>query len=193
MTETERVAPREIVDLVYRASRVRGGDSSAANRVAAEVAFCETHHGGGLAAWAALVDDAPGHLAESVLSSYQIDLVAALARTEGASRPDWNPPIPFALVAGSVRSCALRGRRWPAAPVEPTGTDPVSTIELSAAERSDSGDDWFAERSRSALAEGLLVDRALWSRLDQEATGFLLSEAVLDASVGRDLSGSAHG
>ena len=193
MTETERVAPREVVDLVYRATRVRGCDSSAANRVAGEVAFCETHHGGGLAAWAALVDDAPERLAESVLSSYQIDLVAVLARTEGASRTDWNPPIPFALVAGSVRSCALRGLRWSAAPVEPTGTDPVSTIELSAAERSDSGDDWFAERSRSALAEGLLVDRALWSRLDQEATGFLLSEAVLDASVGRDLSGSAHG
>ncbi len=193
MTETERVAPREVVDLVYRATRVRGCDSSAANRVATEVAFCETHHGGGLAAWAALVDDAPGRLAESVLSSYQIDLVAVLARTEGFSRTDWNPPIPFALVAASVRSCALRGLRWSAAPVEPTGTDPVSTIELSAVERSDSGDDWFAERSRSALAEGLLVDRALWSRLDQEATGFLLSEAVLDASVGRDLSGSAHG
>ena len=184
MTETERVAPREIVDLVYRASRVRGCDSSAANRVAAEVAFCETHHGGGLAAWAALVDDAPGRLAESVFSSCQIDLVAALAR---------NPPIPFALVAGSVRSCALRGLRWSAAPVEPTGTDPVSTMELSAAERSDSGADWFAERFRSALAEGLLVDRVLWSRLDQEAAGFLLSEAVLDAPVGRDLSRSAHG
>ena len=111
MTETERVAPREMVDLVYRASRVRGCDSSAANRVASEVACCETHHGGGLAAWAALVDDAPGCLVESVLSSYQIDLVAALARTEGGSRTDWNPPIPFALVAGSVRSCALRGLR----------------------------------------------------------------------------------
>ena len=193
MTETERVAPREIVDLVYRASRVRGCDSSAANRVAAEVAFCETHHGGGLAAWAALVDDAPGRLAESVLSSCQIDLVAALARTEGVSRTDWNPPIPFALVAGSVRSCALRGLKWSAAPAEPMGTDPVSTMELSAAERSDSRADWFAERSRSALAEGLLVDRVLWSRLDQEAAGFLLSEAVLDAPVGRGSSRSAHG
>ena len=193
MTKTERVAPREIVDLVYRASRVRGCDSSAANRVAGEVAFCETHHGGGLAAWAALVDDAPGRLAESVLSSYQIDLVASLARAEGMSRTDWNPPIPFALVAGSGRSCVRRGLRWSVAPVEPTGTDPVSTIELSAVERSDSGDDWFAERSRSALAEGLLVDRMLWSRLDQEAAGFLLSEAVLDASVGRGRSRSAHG
>ena len=193
MTETERVAPREIVDLVYRASRVRGCDSSAANRVAAEVAFCETHHGGGLAAWTALVDDAPGRLAESVLSSYQIDLVAALARTEGASRTDWNPPIPFALVAGSVRSCALRGLRWSVAPVEPTGTDPVSTMELSSAECPDSRADWFDERSQSALAEGLLVDRMLWSRLDQEAAGFLLSEAVLDASVGRGRSRSAHG
>jgi hypothetical protein len=73
------------------------------------------------------------------------------------------------------------------------GTDPVSTMELSAAERSDSRADWFAERSRSALAEGLLVDRVLWSRLDQEAAGFLLSEAVLDAPVGRGSSRSAHG
>ena len=193
MTETERVAPREIVDLVYRASRVRGCDSSASNRVAGEVAFCETHHGGGLAAWAALVDDAPGHLVESVLSSCQIDLVASLARTEGISRTDWNPPIPFALVAGSVRSCVRRGLRWSVAPVEPTGTDPVSTMELSAAEHPDSRADWFDERSRSALAEGLLVDRMLWSRLDQEAAGFLLSEAVLDASVGRGRSRSAHG
>jgi hypothetical protein len=79
------------------------------------------------------------------------------------------------------------------APVEPTGTDPVSTMELLAAECSDSGADWFAKRSRSALAEGLLVDRVLWSRLEQEAAGYLLAEAVLDASVGRDLPGSAHG
>ena len=96
-------------------------------------------------------------------------------------------------MAGSVWSCALRGLRWLAAPVEPTGTDSVSTIELSAAERSDSRADWFAERSRSALTEGLLVDRVLWSRLDQEAAGFLLSEAVLDAPVGRGRSRSAHG
>ena len=104
MTETERVAPREIVDLVYRASRVRGCDSSAADRVAAEVDFCETHHGGGLAAWMALVDDSPQCLPESVLSSFRIDLVAALAGAEGIGRADWTPPIPFALVAASVRS-----------------------------------------------------------------------------------------
>jgi hypothetical protein len=66
-------------------------------------------------------------------------------------------------------------------------------MELSAAERSDSGVNWFVERSRLALAEGLLVDRVLWSRLDQEAAGFLLSEAVLDAPVGRGHSRPAHG
>ena len=66
-------------------------------------------------------------------------------------------------------------------------------MELSAAERSDSGVDRFAERSRSALAEGLPVDWVLWSCLGQEAAGFLLSEAVLDAPVGRGRSRSAHG
>ena len=189
----ERVAPREIVDLIYRASRVWGCGASAADRVAAEVAFCETHHGGGLAAWTALVDDGPERLTESVLSSYRIDLVAALARAKGVSQADWKPPIPFALVAGSIRSCALQGLNWSQSPVEPMGTDLVSTMELSIAECSDVLTDQFAERSSAALAEGILVDRMLWFRLDQEAARFLLSEAVLDAAVDPNRCRSDHG
>ena len=192
MTGMEQVAPREIIDLVYRASRVRGCDSSAADRVAAEVAFCETHHGGGLAAWIALVDDAPKRLVESVLSSYQIDLAAAVAQSGGVGRVGWQPAIPFALVALSVRSYALRGLRWSESPADSTGTDPISRVELSAAAPSNGFDSRFTERSRAALSDGLLVDRGLWSRLDQEAAKFLLSETVLDASVGRDRSESAH-
>ena len=50
------VAPREIVDIVHRASRVHGCSASLADRIAADVAHCEIHHGGGLQAWSDLVD-----------------------------------------------------------------------------------------------------------------------------------------
>ena len=183
MNQTESVAPREVVDLIYRASRVRGCDSSVADRVATQLAFCEVHHGDGIAAWMFLVDDAPQGLLESARSSYRIDAAAAAACAERTGTADWEPPIPFALVAESICSYAQRGLRWSGCPTEPSGTDPVASIKISLEGVPGGQADTFGERSQVVLAQGLVVDRVLWSRLESEAAGFLMSEATLDAAL----------
>jgi len=65
---TVTVAPREVVDQVHRASRSHGCDPDLADRLATEIAFCEIHHGGGIAAWVGLVDAGDGRLAEAFIS-----------------------------------------------------------------------------------------------------------------------------
>ena len=183
MTEMESVAPREVVDLIYRASRVHGCDSSIADRVAAEVAFCEIHHGGGIAAWLFLVDDDPRGLLESARSSYRIDVAASVACVEQTGSAVWEPPIPFALVAASVSSYAQRGLRLSGCPVELDGTDQIARITFSLEDVPNGLADLLAERSQTVLIQGLTVERGLWSRLELEAAGFLMSEFTLDAAL----------
>ena len=183
MNETESVAPREVVDLIYRASRVRGCNSSIADRVSTQVAFCEVHHGGGIAAWMFLVDDSRQGLLESARSSYRIDVAAAAACSERTGTADWEPPIPFALIAESICSYGQRGLGWSGCPTEPSGTDPVASIKISLEDVPDGLADRLGERSQAVLAQGLVVDRVLWSRLESEAAGFLMSEATLDAAL----------
>ncbi|MFT4866580.1 MAG: hypothetical protein ACI9N0_001898 [Ilumatobacter sp.] len=53
---TISVAPREITDLVFRASRVAGCEASIADRIAADVRHSEVHHHCGLSEFLELVE-----------------------------------------------------------------------------------------------------------------------------------------
>ena len=45
------VAPREIHDLIQRASRVKGCEASVAEKIASRITFSEVHNGGGINSW----------------------------------------------------------------------------------------------------------------------------------------------
>ena len=108
---------------------------------------------------------------------------AAAACAERTGTADWEPPIPFALVAESICLYGQRGLRWSGCPTEPSGTDPVASINILLEDVPVGLADRFTERSQAVFAQGLVVDSALWSRLESEAAGFLMSEATLDAAL----------
>jgi len=178
---TVTVAPREVVDLVHRASRGHGCNADLADRLAAEIAFCEVHHGGGLAAWAGLIDAGSGRLADAARSSLRLAAAEVVARSAGAATIDFDPPLPLAVIARSLRDLERRGVRCAPATGGLTGTDLVARLDLAdggpATARTSRSDD----RMQAALRGGLVVDRTLWQRVSDAADGFLVSEAILDA------------
>jgi hypothetical protein len=177
------VAPREIVDIVHRASRVHGCSASLADRIAADVAHCEVHHGGGLQAWSDLVDQSSARLVDAGRAAYRLDLAELAVQRGEVAVETWDPPIPFALLARGLAELAARGVRWPAWPDELTGTDEVTGIELSSGEWPDQEVQRHRHRNRQVLAEGLAVDGRLWRILETTARHFLMSEAVLDGAL----------
>ncbi len=178
---TLRVAPREVVDLVWRASRVRGCDPALADRVAADVAYCELHNGGGLAAWLDLADGEPGLLAESARAAHLVAVAEVGATDDGAGDCLFDPPLPFALVARAINEATGRGVHSDVPLDGLAGTDRLDRLDLISDGRTGHGTADHRARHRAALAAGLDVDQAAWTRLVVIAQGFLVSEADLDA------------
>ncbi|NND75432.1 MAG: hypothetical protein HKN44_10545 [Ilumatobacter sp.] len=177
---TVDVAPREIIDAVDRASRVHGCAVSDAHRVAADVCYCEIHHGRGLAAWIRLVDDEPGRLAAAVCAARELDRAAVELSQGEPAVVHWAPPIPGALVFRTV--AAIAGRGVAAGPCDDAdGATLFEQLELVAAEPITEPAQ-TAARSADALTHGITVDRDDWRRVEREARGFLTPSADLDAA-----------
>ncbi len=175
------VAPREITDLVDRASRVFGCGVGAAVRVAADVCHCEIHHGAGVTAWLEMCDR--GVLAELAGAARALDGAAIDVAAGRSGRRQFAAPVPCVLLSRALAAWAQRGVVPVDWPTSVRGVDMVDSIELvagptpSAALLAAAG-----ERRRAALEAGLAVDSAEWERLEAAAAGFLLAEAVLDAA-----------
>jgi hypothetical protein len=175
---TVTVAPREVVDQVHRASRSHGCDPDLADRLATEIAFCEIHHGGGIAAWVSLVDAAHG--------PFRLAAAEVVARSTGSAHLTFDPPLPLAVIARSLRDLERRGVRCTPgvdSAAVLTGTDPVPSLELALGEPVRAGTSRSDGASEAAYHDGLPVDRTLWQRLSDAAADFLVSEATLDAAL----------
>ncbi|MBC8365043.1 MAG: hypothetical protein H8E59_08575 [Actinobacteria bacterium] len=175
------VSPREVVDEVHRASRALGCDADLADRLAVEVAFCEVHHGGGVAAWAELVATGDGRLAEAALAPFRLADAEVALRTDGSTRLDLDPPVPLAVLARSLWDLERRGVRCTPDPEGCPGTELLSTLELVARDPDPVAGERVAERSQEALNHGVDVDDDLWRLLHDRARAFLVAESVLDA------------
>lgn len=175
------VAPREITDLVNRASRVSGCTVGEAARIAADVAYCEVHHGGGIAAWLAMAHH--GELVEIAGAARELDGVALDVAAGRSGRLAWSEPIPCALLVRSLAAFARRGMVAAGWSADPGGVDRVGSIELVAG-RPPSDEMLAAAESRwaTSLAGGMTVDRAEWDSLESAAARFMLAEALLDAA-----------
>ncbi len=181
---TITVAPREVVDQVHRASRSHGCDADLADRLAAEIAFCEVHHGGGLAAWVTLAD--ADLLEEAARASFHLAAAEVVAHSSGRTTVGFDPPPPLAAIARSLRDLERRGVRYtpPVGTIaDLAGTDLVPSLDLVVDGPAPVPHDRTEDELTTAYHDGLPVDRSLWERLDTAAAGFLVSEAALDAAL----------
>ena len=167
-----RVAPREIVDVVYRAARVAGVSAGTANELAEASLFAEVHLGAGLGV-------ACDSVCENPMNRGPIEAYLALLAAEGelADEPVtvlMPPGTTTATIARQVDALARRG-------ITAThGSGIIDTVTLSAgtagAERYDN------EPMETALATGIEVDDTLWACLEETAAAYLVAEALLDAA-----------
>jgi len=182
MGATVSVAPREIHDLVYRASRLAGCDPGTAERIAENVTYAEIHHGAAVSAFY----DAIGalDLPASAWATAPDALLAAevAARTGGRASAAFDSPVPLAAIAGTLRHCLERGVEPIAIHGRDRGDLVVSVVEMRTVDQEGEGATGarVASTGRDAHRLGVEVDRLLFSGLEAAAAGFLVAEATLD-------------
>ena len=167
------VAPREINDLVQRASRVKGCEASVAERIASRITFCEMNYGGGINGWLQLVTDDKNCLSETFQSVQILDALPA----ENSFEFFWDPPIPFAFIAQPLSVLQSYGFTWEISPETVAGDVLIQCVCLNkeSSAKNSSGND-----VNEAFSRGLQVDSDNWKNLVDIAAGFLLSEKILD-------------
>ena len=183
MGATLRVAPREIHDLVYRASRVAGCDPGTAERIAENVTFAEVHHGDAVRAFCKAVGalDLP---ASAWATAPDALLEAEVAtRAGGSASAAFDTGVPLAAIAGTLRQSLERGVAFELGINGSTrGDTTVRVVEMRAVDHEAEA----ASRTPTAGARsvahrmGLEVDQLWFSRLEAAAAGFLVAEPTLD-------------
>ena len=200
MSTTVTVAPREIHDLVYRASSVAGCDAGTAERIADNVTFAEIHHGAAVRAFCAALETET--LGASAWATAPDVLAAAelAARSAGIASVTFDPPVPLAAIAGTLQQSLERGVTHVGADTGARddtggrgdtgarydtggrGDSVVSTIDLRLADESATAarqaqiDDARADAYRNGIA----VEQAWFSKLEAAAADYLVAESILD-------------
>ena len=182
MSTTVTVAPREIHDLVYRASCVAGCEAGMAERIAHNVTFAEIHHGAAVRAFCAALE------ADALSTSAWVTAPDALAATEFAARNGgiasaaFEPPVPLAAIAGTIQQSLERCVAPARIDADARGDSAVGTIALCLI------DDEAASARRALIAGarddayryGIDVAQTWFSRLDAAAATYLVAESTLD-------------
>ena len=187
------VAPREVHDLIQRASRVKGCEASVAERIASKITFCEVNYGGGIGSWLDLVADDESYLTETFQSVQVLDSLPVKDSVEFY----WDSPIPFSFIAQQLNVLQSYGFTWE---VDETGFQMITLVGIPTAEYGDcdirwataclnkensTGDSvthWEVPRrdAKKAFSEGTPVEKWKWENLVNIAAEFLLSEKILD-------------
>lgn len=184
MEATLTVAPREIRDLVYRASRVAGCDTGAAERIARHVAFAEMHHGAAVQAFCSALET--GALATSPWVSGP-DAVSAAeieARRCGSASLTFEPAAPLASIAATLMQCSERGVVADAAGADANahGGTEVAAVEMRLAGQAavSARQARLAKARDAAHRHGIAVERDWFGRLEAAAAAYLVAESTLD-------------
>lgn len=167
------VAPREIHDLIQRASRVKGCEASVAEKIASRITFSEVHNGGGINSWLQIAAGEVGALNETFRLSQVLDSIPS----ENSSSFTWDPPISFALISEPLNLLQSHGFTWSCEPEVTTGeslVEHVYLIEEASANSPTNG------KLATAFSEGVQVNKSDWKDLTEIAANFLLSEEILD-------------
>ncbi|MYB03331.1 MAG: hypothetical protein F4011_05875 [Acidimicrobiaceae bacterium] len=181
-SQTVFVAPREVRDLVYRASRIAGCDPGTAEQIAQSVEFGEIHHGGAIGAFCGSL--ASGELPVSPWVTAPDALLAAetAVRAAGSASVTFEPAVPLATIAATLWQGRMRGVANTGPDHRTRGDRAVSSVGLHRVdgEVSPPGRARIAEADEAAHRLGIEVDRDVFSRLEADAAGFLVAESVLD-------------
>ena len=206
MSTTVAVAPREIHDLAYRASRIAGCDPGSAERIAenvtfaeihhgaenvtlaeihhgaGNVTFAEIHHGAAVRAFCEALEVLDLPLSAWVAASDVLLATEVAARTGGVASARFDPGVPMAAIAGTLRQSLERGVAAVGIDGRVRGDTTVEVVEMHRV------NDEAVAASRARLADarnrahrlGVGVDRIWFSRLEAAAAGFLVAETALD-------------
>ena len=182
MGTTVTVAPREIRDLAYMASRVAGCDAGTAERIADNVTVAEIHHTAAIGTFCDTLE--AGGLPGSVWVTAPDAVLATelAARRGGSASATFESPVPLAAIAGTLQESLRRGVATAGIDDGARGDTTVGTIELRRV------DDEAAAARRERIADarggahrlGIRVDGIGFSRLEDAAAAFLVAEATLD-------------
>ena len=179
---TVTAAPRELHDLVYRASRVAGCDPGTAERIAENVTLAEIRHGAAVRAFCEALE--AFKLPTSAWATAPDALAAAevAARAGGPAQATFDPEVPLACIAASIQQCLVRGVAAVGIDGDARGDLMTAVAEMHTVDRESAtaARAPITEALRDAHRRGVGVDELWFSRLEEAAAGFLVSEATLD-------------
>lgn len=184
------VAPREIVDVVYRASRVVGADSGVASMIGRSACFSAGQLGGQLDNVVSALDAGEHPLdGFSVIAALEVD-----AARSGDAELSLESPITVADLAFAAFGACRRGtsitmicadgeqhspHSWLGAGRSALGVISVvalhEDVDQGVLSRVDS-------RHGEVLRHGVHVPQATWQRIHEHAAGYLVSEALIDSA-----------
>ncbi len=182
MSTTVTVAPREIHDLVYRASSVAGCDAGMAERIAHNVTYAEIHHGAAVRAFCEALETLALPTSAWVTAPDALASAELAARDRGTASVTFKLPVPLAAIAGTLQQSLERGVASTGADADARADTTVSAIELhliddpAASTRSALNDDARA----NAYRHGIAVEQAWFNRLEAAAADYLVAESTLD-------------
>ena len=182
MGTTVTVAPREIHDLAYRASRIAGCDPGSAERIAENVTFAEIHHGAAVRAFCEALEVLDLPLSGWVTAPDALLATELSARAGGMASARFDPEVPMAAIAGTLRQSLERGVAAVGMDDRVRGDTTVGVVEVHRVD----GEALAASRARIADALnnahrlGVGIDEIWFRRLEAAAAGFLVAEAMLD-------------
>ncbi len=192
MTGRVLVAPREIVDVVYRASRVAGADSGVASMLGRSACFAVGQLGSDLShVVVALEKGQPPPLgfapvAQAESGAFGVDGSLAVD-DEQYSVAD----LAYAAFSACTRGCVLSMVCGDGVVHEPhswlsTGRSALLIEELRAEQREMDGGlvARVTARHAEALSRGLSIPESTWRALVGHATRYLVSERLIDAAEG---------
>ena len=180
---TVTVAPREIHDYAYRASRVAGCDPGTAARIAENVTLAEIHHGAAVRALCETLEAADLPTSAWATAPDALPAAEVAARANGTASATFDPPVPLACIAAALQQSLERGVAAVGIDSGARGDLMLTVVEMHTVdrERGAASGGRIAEARCNAHRLGVGVDRLWFSRLEAAAAGFLVSEATLDA------------
>jgi len=177
--DTILVAPRELVDVVFRCGRVAGLDSGSADRVARNVTAAEVGYGGALEAFLDALGEPSRLVPEFVAGPDALAIAEVEARRSGSAEAVFSAPVPVAAVALDVDGVRGRGQGVSGIPDGADGSSTVGRLVVGGGPEPRAVD---AGAHAAVARDGIRVDAEAFVGLSRFAHAFLVSEAVLDAA-----------
>jgi len=176
---TALVAPREVVDLVYRCARVAGLDAGSADRAARNVVAAEVGYGSAIGVFFQALGDS-AVLEQAFVDGPDVLAIAEVeARISGSAKARLPAPTPVAALALAIDEIRGRGLGVSGIPEDADGRTTVDQLAVGGPTQLRTVD---SVAHTAAAREGVRVNAIALADLTGFAHAFLVAEAILDAA-----------